>query len=319
VERGSLARSKPEPIVPATREPALMLSDYDLNHLARLKPSSVNYKLNDHNTNYIPARNSNILTAKQAAEFLQLNWAEGRQHTQDARYSTDKISERTRGKRKSELRKSRDVKIEPRVVCRDAMTSPPLLEHFNGSQPRKSRRKVKAKTPSKKSLVLTALKNLGGEGTIDDVDKWVKKNNPPGYGKVDRRSVSNALYKLAVEKKLEVLDKKKNTIWNVVYRVRRKTPEKKGLISGKSMKKKERFNVLMEGTGVYRTSKEKKDFRKRSNAQVAAMQIPNDKSSSSKIHALPLRVGGCEFTDPNYAFGGSVGVISTDKDRKHHL
>lgn len=76
-------------------------------------------------------------------------------------------------------------------------------------QGREESRNKKEKSPSKKALVMYALKSLGGEGTIDDVDQLMKSCHK-GYGNFDRKSLLNTLKKLSYYKKLQVVRMEKN-------------------------------------------------------------------------------------------------------------
>jgi len=328
-EPGLSARSNRNSAQPAVREPSLMLPNYSENYLSRNEPSSINYnRLNDHDIgmhNYLPVTQ---LGENHPFDFLKVGYVGAGGYSMD---STEKISERTRGKRKKEARRARDVKIEPRVVCREnPMGSPATVEDFNVKTVIWKSRSTKGKIPSKKALILLALKALGGEGTLDDLDKWVKKNRYCGFGKMDRRSLSNALCKLAVDQKLDVVKRKKNTGLNL-YRIKEKTTAKER--RGKTQTKKEPIKFPNQRIEAQKSSKEMKETSPHKEYEV--IKIHNDKSERTKISTFPsepnktptfpgeptkipkfpLSLDGCGL-NPNYQYGSSVGLINMGTDIK---
>jgi len=135
---------------------------------------------------------------------------------------------------------SRRVKIEPRVVLDDKFlnhTKAKLRDYRYVKRSTKNRKlnsstrmKLKyyrcsqeypsPKDPGfKQELVLTALRAIGGKGTLDDVDKWVRKHHSQLYGNgLNRRVLSRALSRQADSKVLDVERRTKKRRWNI-YRI----------------------------------------------------------------------------------------------------
>jgi len=110
---------------------------------------------------------------------------------------------------------SRRVKIEPHVVL-----DTKLLNHKKATMRDYSQEYPSPKDPGfKQELVLTALRAIGGKGTLDDVDKWVRKHHRQLYGDgLNRRVLSRALSRQAESKVLNVERRTKNRRWNI-YRI----------------------------------------------------------------------------------------------------
>lgn len=321
----SLERSIRTPPLAVPLEPTLMLTNYGVNHLAGREPPIKYSRVNSHDPSihsYIPASNSNISGEKQPVEFLKVDYGgttkEDREYIQDAGDNTGRNSTRRGVTRKNDLRRSREIKIEPQVVCRDNPTvSSSVVQHLNGNPLSRKISRTTKKIPSKKALVILALKTMGGEGTIDDVDKWIKRGRYQGYGKMDRRSLSNALCKLGIDKKLEVVKRSKSEGWNL-YRIRKQTsemeePHKKG----EGEKKNKAINILKERNEVSKVSSETIEARTTLNKKNEAIMIPNQKRDHSKIPTFPLSTEACEFT-ANYEFGGLLGFNRAENDIKSY-
>lgn len=321
----SLERSIRTPPLAVPLEPSLMLSKYGVNHLAG-RESPMNYsRVNSHDPNihsYMPSSNSNISGDKQPVEFLKVDYGgtskEEREYIQDTRDTARRKLTRRGGTRNNDLRRSREIKIEPQVVCRDNPTvSSSVVQHLNGNpHSKKSSRTIK-KIPSKKALVITALQSMGGEGTIDDVDKWIKRGRHQGYGKMDRRSLSNALCKLGIDKKLEVVKRSKSEGWNL-YRVRKQSSEKNEPDKkGEGEKKNKAIKILKDRNKLCKVSSEMTEARTTLNKKKEAILIPNEKRENPKIPTFPLSTDACEFT-PNYEFGGLLGFSRVENDIKSY-
>jgi len=322
----SLERSNRTPPLAVPLEPSLVLTNYGVNHLASRESSMSYSRVNNHDTgihNYIPSSNPNISGEKQPVEFLKVDYGgtnhEEREFVQEARDTTGRKTARRKRTRKNDLRRSREIKIEPQVVCRDNhMVPTPAMEHLNGNLLSRKSSQTNKKIPSKKALVIMALKSMGGEGTIDDVDKWIKNGGYHGVGKMDRRSLSNALCKLGIDKKLEVVKRSKSAGWNL-YRVRKtiSANEKESVKKGKGEKKNKAIKILKERNEVSKVSKETKEARTTLNKKKEAILIPNQKRDLTKIPTFPLSAEACEFTT-NYEFGGLLGFNSAENDIKSY-
>jgi len=110
---------------------------------------------------------------------------------------------------------TRRVKIEPRVVFEGKVIN------RRGKKSREySQEYPSPKDPGfKQELVLTALRAIGGEGTLDDVDKWVRKHHSQLYGEaLNRRVLSRALSRQADSRVLDVDRRTKYRRWNI-YRI----------------------------------------------------------------------------------------------------
>jgi len=111
---------------------------------------------------------------------------------------------------------NRRVKIEPRVVFEGKV----LNRRVKKKSRDYSQEYPSPKDPGfKQELVLTALRAIGGEGTLDDVDKWVRRHHSHLYGDaLNRRVLSRALSRQAESGVLDVDRRTKNRRWNI-YRI----------------------------------------------------------------------------------------------------
>jgi len=118
---------------------------------------------------------------------------------------------------------SRRVKIEPRVVLDEKLLNRKRKKLKDYSQEYPS-----PKDPGfKQELVLTALRAIGGKGTLDDVDKWVRTHHRHLYGlKLNRRVLSRALSRQADSRVLDVERRTKKRRWNI-YRIPNMFPSKR--------------------------------------------------------------------------------------------
>jgi len=116
------------------------------------------------------------------------------------------------------------IKIEPRVVLDKKLLNRRKKKLRDYSQEYPS-----PKDPGfKQELVLTALRAIGGKGTLDDVDKWVRKHHRQYYGdafKLNRRVLSRALSRQADSGVFDVERRTKKRRWNI-YRIPSMFPSK---------------------------------------------------------------------------------------------
>jgi len=112
------------------------------------------------------------------------------------------------------------IKVEPRAVIEEKFVNTTFerVRKWNSLHSEQDWMLSPRDSGFKQELVVIALKALGGTGTLDDVDKWIRKRYSHLYGNIlNRTSISRALSRQADSNVLHCDRRTKTRRWNIYY------------------------------------------------------------------------------------------------------